>query len=188
MLSGAVATLTTTHYLTNSLAFILIMSSGNSGIGLYMEGTEIMLSRKDVLKYWLDRWWFAFLACQAWEWTHLITWQEHPILSVASWMYCGQTVRCLNRCEDVHGPVIADINSPWWIIKKAGPHIHHHDRTLSNWQHYPMQPVTYYDQYQWTAWKQVSLLSGFFYHGIHGTWLSCIFSGVIINIIMFMLG
>src|ERR1043165_1289997 len=72
------------------MTFILIMSSVTMVLAVH-EGHH--MNRKGVIKWlaWTIVGGFAFLACQAWEWTHLIT-GEHAVLMGDKLGVMGQTV------------------------------------------------------------------------------------------------
>jgi cytochrome c oxidase subunit III len=166
------------------MTFILIMSSVTMVLAVH-DGHH--MNKKGVVKWltWTVIGGFAFLACQAWEWTHLIT-AEHAVLANGQLDVIGQTVRVNPWGNEVHGPAIAQAlqNTPHDVLVKLAAMDNHSvdhaqlasmtdDRlrgmiNTANLHVREMGPVAF---------------GGFFYgitgfHGFH------VFSGVIINIVM----
>ena len=74
---------------------------------------------------------FAFLACQAWEWTHLIT-AEHAVLANGQLDVIGTTVRINPWGPMVEGSAITDAfanTKHEGLVKLA--HMQQHDRSAS---------------------------------------------------------
>lgn len=125
------------------MTFILIVSSVTMVLAVH-EGHN--MNRKGVEKYmlWTILGGIAFLSCQAWEWTHLLT-GEHPVLVNGEVVKMATTVK----------------SNPWG----------------------PIVPGMMYEGHQVTTPGPVAF-GGFFFgitgfHGFH------VFSGVVINIIMY---
>lgn len=126
------------------MTFILILSSVTMVLAVH-EGHK--MNRKGVEKYllWTIVGGAAFLACQAWEWTHMITGQT-PALIDGAVREIGATVTM-----NPHGPAVEGMMHNGEQVFHTGP----------------------------------SLFGGFFFgitgfHGFH------VFSGVVINIIMYL--
>src|SRR5688500_5865828 len=103
------------------MTFILLISSVLTSRTI----VEAPLSKKKSVIKWLI--WtivggFAFLPCQAWEWTHLIA-AEHAVLANGQLDVVGQTVRVNPWGLEVHGPALAEAlkNTPHdGLVKLAG--------------------------------------------------------------------
>jgi cytochrome c oxidase subunit 3 len=169
------------------MTFILIMSSVTMVLAVH-EGHHG--NKKGVIKWliWTILGGFAFLACQAWEWTHLIT-AEHAVLANGKLDVIGQTVRVNPWGLPVSASAVTEAlqNTPHDTLVKLAAMDHHNmnhaqlaamsDEQLrglvntANLHVREMGPVAF---------------GGFFYgitgfHGFH------VFSGVIINIIMLLM-
>ena len=85
------------------MTFILIMSSVT--MVLAVEAGHRM-DRKDVQKWmlWTILGGIAFLSCQAWEWTHLITGSEHGLQVTDVWGKATRTIFGANLVENEYGP------------------------------------------------------------------------------------
>jgi cytochrome c oxidase subunit 3 len=127
----------------------------------------------------------AFLSCQAWEWTHMIT-AEHPVLTNGALDVIGQTVRVNPWGADVHGPVVTQAlanTSHAELVKLA--HIEHHDQSfaqLGAMTDTQLRGMINLDNMHVREMGPVAF-GGYFYaitgfHGFH------VLSGVVINIIM----
>jgi len=166
------------------MTFILIMSSVTMVLAVHSGHHG---DKKGVVKWltWTVVGGFAFLACQAWEWHHLIT-GEHAILANGQIDVIGQTLTVNPWGREVHGPVIAEAlkNTPHdGLVKLA--HMNNHELS--------MQQLTAMSDAQLRGMIDATQLhvreagpvafGGYFYaitgfHGFH------VFSGVVINIIM----
>lgn len=169
------------------MTFILIMSSVTMVLAVHAGHHG---DRRGVVKWlgWTILGGFAFLACQAWEWTHLIM-GEHAVLTNGQLDVIGQTTSVNPWGREVHGPAIAEAlaRTPHeGLIKLA--HMEHHD--MSHAQLAAMSDTQLRGLIN-TAELHVNepgpvAFGGFFYgitgfHGFH------VFSGVIINIIMLLM-
>src|SRR5215217_8087429 len=87
------------------MTFILIMSSVTMVLAVH-EGHHG--NKKGVVKWlaWTVLGGLAFLSCQAWEWTHLIT-GEHAVLSNGAIDVIGTTVKNNPWGMEVHGQAVA---------------------------------------------------------------------------------
>lgn len=169
------------------MTFILIMSSVTMVLAVHAGHHN---DKKGVIKWmgWTIVGGIAFLACQAWEWHHLIT-AEHPVLANGQLDVIGQTVRVNPWGTDVHGPVIAEAfrnTSHDGLVKLA--HIDHHDMThkqLAALSDNELRGMINLNELHVRESGPVAF-GGFFYgitgfHGFH------VLSGVVINIIMFLM-
>src|SRR5512134_819188 len=88
------------------MTFILIMSSVTMVLAVHAGHHG---DKKGVMKwlFWTIIGGFAFLACQAWEWTHLIT-GEHAVLTDKGLDVIGQTTKVNPWGAEVHGAVVTE--------------------------------------------------------------------------------
>jgi cytochrome c oxidase subunit 3 len=164
------------------MTFILIMSS----VTMVLAGHHG--DKKGVIKWlgWTIVGGFAFLGCQAWEWTHLIT-GEHAVIVGNHLEVIGQTTRV-----NPWGPVMHDLSSVSnalqntsheTLVQLAG--IHHHDMAheqlakMSDGQLRGMIDVA-----ELHVRETGPVAFGGFFYGITGFHGFHVFSGVVINIIM----
>ncbi|HZG99818.1 MAG TPA: cytochrome c oxidase subunit 3 [Flavisolibacter sp.] len=166
------------------MTFILIVSSVTMVLAVHAGHHN---DKKGVVKwlFWTVIGGFAFLGCQAWEWTHMIT-AEHPVLMNGQLDVIGQTVRVNPWGREVSDAVVAQAfaNTPHdGLVKLA--HIDHQNMSFE--QLGKMSDAQLRGMIN-TAHMHVReagpvAFGGFFYgitgfHGFH------VFSGVIINIVM----
>ena len=128
---------------------------------------------------------FAFLGCQAWEWTHLIT-SEHAVLMNGHLDVIGQTTTMNPWGAHVHGPAIeqALAATPHDALARLA-HIHHNTESipeLAALSDDKLRSLIGATELHVTEPGPIAF-GGFFYgitgfHGFH------VFSGVIINIVM----
>lgn len=166
------------------MTFILIMSSVTMVLAVH-EGHHG--NKKGVIKWlaWTIVGGFAFLACQAWEWTHLIT-GHHIVLLDGQLDLVGQTTRVNPWGAEVHGAAIADAlqNTPHDALVKIA-HMQHEDmavQQLSAMTDGQLRGLVNAAELHVRETGPVAF-GGFFYgitgfHGFH------VFSGVCINIVM----
>jgi cytochrome c oxidase subunit 3 len=166
------------------MTFILIMSSVTMVLSVHAGHHG---DKKGVVKWlaWTIVGGFAFLACQAWEWTHLIN-AEHAVLVDGRLDVMGQTVRVNPWGKDVNATVAAEAlkNTPHHILVKLAEQSNHD---------VPHQQLAAMSDAQLRNTINIAELhvrepgpvafGGFFYgitgfHGFH------VFSGVVINIIV----
>ncbi|MFN2457166.1 MAG: cytochrome c oxidase subunit 3 [Chitinophagaceae bacterium] len=169
------------------MTFILIMSSVTMVLAVHAGHHG---DKKGVIKwlFWTIMGGVAFLACQAWEWTHLIT-GEHAVLSNGRLDVIGQTTRVNPWGPEVHGPVIADAlkNTPHNSLVQLA-HMEHHNMShhqLAALSDDQLRNMINADKLHVQEPGPVAF-GGFFYgitgfHGFH------VFSGVIINTIMLLM-
>jgi cytochrome c oxidase subunit 3 len=166
------------------MTFILIMSSVTMVLAVH-EGHHN--NKKGVVKWlaWTVVGGLAFLACQAWEWAHLIT-GEHAVLSGNSIDLIGQTTKVNPWGPAVHGAQVADAinNTPHDILVKLVGGNHHemgHEQlaALTDTQ---LRGMINTAELHVTEQGPVAF-GGFFYAitGFHGFHVS---SGVVINMVM----
>ena len=166
------------------MTFILIMSSVTMVLAVHAGHHG---DKKGVVKWlaWTIVGGFAFLGCQAWEWTHLIM-GEHAVLAENQLDVIGQTTRVNPWGQHVSLGAATEAlqNTPHdALVKLVG--MHHHDM--------PHEQLVKMSDDQLRGMISVAELhvnetgpvafGGFFYgitgfHGFH------VFSGVVINIVM----
>jgi cytochrome c oxidase subunit III len=166
------------------MTFILIMSSVTMVLAVHAGHHG---DKKNVMKWlgWTIAGGIAFLLCQAWEWTHLIT-GEHAVLVGNQLDVVGQTTR-VNPWGQLIDPSVASQalqNTPHEaLVKLAG--MHHHDMghqqlaALSDEQLRGMVNVA-----EMHVRETGPVAFGGFFYGITGFHGFHVFSGVIINIVM----
>lgn len=166
------------------MTFILIISSVTMVLAVHAGHHG---DKKGVVKWmaWTIVGGAAFLGCQAWEWTHMIT-GEHAVLSNGALDVIGQTVRVNPWGPDVHGPVITEAlaKTPHEGLVKL-VHMQRHDMThqqLSAMSDAQLRGMINTAELHVREMGPVAF-GGFFYgitgfHGFH------VLSGVVINIIM----
>jgi cytochrome c oxidase subunit 3 len=166
------------------MTFILIMSSVTMVLAVHAGHHG---DKKGVIKWlaWTIVGGFAFLACQAWEWTHLIM-GEHAVLAGNQLDVIGQTTRVNPWGQHADAAAVTNAlqNTPHDALVKLA--------SLSNHDLSHTQLAAMSDQ-QLRGMVNVAELhiretgpvafGGFFYgitgfHGFH------VFSGVVINIVM----
>jgi cytochrome c oxidase subunit 3 len=166
------------------MTFILIMSSVTMVLAVHAGHHN---DKKGVMKwlFWTIVGGAAFLACQAWEWTHMIT-GEHAVLVDGHLDVIGQTteVNPWGKGVDLQAATAALQNTPHeGLVKLAA--IDHHDMShaqLAAMSDQQLMGMININEMHVTEPGPVAF-GGFFYgitgfHGFH------VFSGVIINIIM----
>lgn len=169
------------------MTFILIMSSVTMVLAVH-EGHHG--NRKGVLKWlaWTIIGGFAFLGCQAWEWTHLIA-GEHAVLSNGQLEVIGTTVT-----ENPWGNLVGNQAAMQALAATshenlvALAHMQNHDQTvqqlsaMSDDQLRGMINVA-----EMHVRERGPVLFGGFFFGITGFHGFHVFSGVLINIIMYIM-
>jgi cytochrome c oxidase subunit 3 len=166
------------------MTFILIMSSVTMVLAVHAGHHG---DKKGVIKWlaWTIVGGFAFLSCQAWEWTHLIT-GEHAVLSGNALDVIGQTTKVNPWGAEVHGTAIVQAlnNTPHEGLVKLA-HMHHHEMT-----HHQLAAMSdaqlkgMIDVAELHVREQGPVAFGGFFYGITGFHGFHVFSGVIINIVM----
>jgi len=166
------------------MTFILIMSSVTMVLAVHAGHHG---NKSGVIKWlgWTIVGGFAFLTCQAWEWTHLIT-GEHAVLIGNQLDVIGQTTRInpWGHHVDVAAATNALQHTPHDVlVKLVGIHNHEipHDQLLKMTDD-QLRGMINVAELHVTETGPVAF-GGFFYgitgfHGFH------VFSGVIINIVM----
>jgi cytochrome c oxidase subunit 3 len=166
------------------MTFILIISSVTMVLAVHAGHHN---DKKGVIKWmiWTILGGIAFLACQAWEWTHMIT-AEHAVLYNGQLDVIGQTVRVNPWGVNLHGPAIAEAlsNTPHEGLVKLA-HMQHHD--ISHKQLAAMSDTQLrgmINMAELHVRESGPVAFGGFFYGITGFHGFHVFSGVIINIIM----
>lgn len=169
------------------MTFILIISSVTMVLAVHAGHHG---DKKGVVKWmaWTIVGGLAFLSCQAWEWTHLIT-AEHAVLTNEQLDVVGQTVRVNPWGASIHGPEITEAfaKTPHEGLVKLA-HIEHHEMSfaqLGAMSDANLRSMININDLHVRESGPVAF-GGFFYgitgfHGFH------VFSGVIINIIMLLM-
>lgn len=168
------------------MTFILIISSVTMVLAVHAGHNN---DKKAVIKWliWTIIGGFAFLGCQAWEWTHLIT-GEHAVLANGQLDVVGTTVRINPWGADVHGPAITEAlakTNHEGLVKLAHMQQEHGAHTM---QQLAAMNDTQLRGMINTAELHVREMGpvafGGFFFGITGFHGFHVFSGVIINIVM----
>jgi cytochrome c oxidase subunit 3 len=166
------------------MTFILIMSSVTMVLAVH-EGHQG--NRKAVVKWlaWTIIGGLAFLTCQAWEWTHLLT-GEHATLVKGHIELWPQTVQNNPWGRPVEGAALTDAlqyTSPEVLAKMV--HEHNHSMTLAQLNglsHDQLMGMLNMNKLE--VREPGPIAFGGFFFGITGFHGFHVFSGVIINIIM----
>ncbi|HZF65998.1 MAG TPA: cytochrome c oxidase subunit 3 [Chitinophagaceae bacterium] len=166
------------------MTFILIMSSVTMVLAVH-EGHHG--NKKGVVKWlaWTIVGGFAFLACQAWEWTHLIA-GEHAVITEKGLDVIGQTTRVNPWGVDVHGAAVAEAlnKTPHEQLVKLA-HMQHHD--MSHHQLASMNDAQLkglINTAELHVRERGPVAFGGFFYGITGFHGFHVLSGVVINIVM----
>jgi cytochrome c oxidase subunit 3 len=169
------------------MTFILIMSSVTMVLAVHAGHHH---DRKGVVKWlgWTIVGGLAFLLCQAWEWTHMIT-GEHAVLAGGHLDVVGQTTKVNPWGAEVHGPVISEAlsrTSHDGLVKLVHMNNHsmdHHQlAAMSDAQLRGMINVA-----DLHVRETGPVAFGGFFYGITGFHGFHVFSGVVINIIMLLM-
>jgi len=166
------------------MTFILIMSSVT--MVLAVEAGHRM-DRKAVEKWmlWTILGGIAFLSCQAWEWTHLIT-GEHAVLVGNQLDVIGQTTHVNPWGQHANIGVVTEAlrNTPHDVlVKLVGIHNHEmpHEQLLKMTDDQLRSMINLAEMHV----KETGPVAfGGFFYGITGFHGFHVFSGVIINIVM----
>ena len=169
------------------MTFVLIFSSVTMVLAVHAGHHN---NKKEVAKWlgWTVVGGIAFLACQAWEWTHLIT-GENVVLVGNQLEVVGTTVRENPYGAGVHGAAIADAlkNTPHNALVNIA-HMQHHDmahQQLSAMSDDQLRNMINLSELH-VREKGPVAFGGFFFgitgfHGFH------VLSGVVINSIMLLM-
>jgi cytochrome c oxidase subunit 3 len=166
------------------MTFILIMSSVTMVLAVH-EGHHN--NKAGVVKWlgWTIVGGIAFLSCQAWEWTHLIT-GAHPVLMGDHLDVIGQTTR-INPWGQEIDPKAVEValqHTPHDILVQLVG-IHHHDINASQLASMPdAQLRGMIDAAELHVRETGPVAFGGFFYGITGFHGFHVFSGVIINLVM----
>jgi cytochrome c oxidase subunit III len=167
------------------MTFILIFSSVTMVLAVH-EGHH--MRRKGVEKYmlWTILGGVAFLACQAWEWTHLLT-GEHFVLSNGAIEALNTTVSHNPWGPRLHGPeVTAALQNTSPEILRSMIMEHNHAVTLESLEKLSTADLIKQVDLNAVHVSQVGPPSfGSYFFGITGFHGFHVFSGVVINIVMY---
>ena len=169
------------------MTFILIMSSVTMVLAVH-EGHHG--NRKGVLKWlgWTIVGGFAFLGCQAWEWTHMIT-GEHAVLSNGQLEVIGTTITQngwgLEVGNEAAMKALAATSHENLV---ALAHMQNHDQTVQQLSAMSDDQLRgMINAAELHVRERGPVLFGGFFFGITGFHGFHVFSGVIINIIMYIM-
>jgi cytochrome c oxidase subunit 3 len=170
------------------MTFILIMSSVTMVLAVHAGHHN---DKKAVIKwlFWTIVGGIAFLSCQAWEWTHMIT-AEHAVLMDGKLDVIGQTVSVNPWGEPVHdqASLTAALNasSHEQLVRLA--HIEHHDLGWEHLQNQSKDQLKAMINFEKLHIREAGPVAfGGFFYGITGFHGFHVLSGVVINIIMLMM-
>jgi cytochrome c oxidase subunit III len=166
------------------MTFILIMSSVTMVLAVHAGHHN---DKKSVVKWltWTVVGGLAFLLCQAWEWTHLLT-GEHAVLVGNKLDVFAQTTTVNPWGTEVHGTGLARAleNTPHdALVKLAGMH----DHTMSHEQLASMSDAQlrgHINLEEMHVRTPGPVAFGGFFYGITGFHGFHVLSGVVINMIM----
>ena len=169
------------------MTFILIMSSVTMVLAVHAGHFG---EKKAVVKWlaWTIVGGIAFLVCQAWEWTHLIT-GEHAVLVDGKIDLIGQTTRInpWGRIVEESAAVDALKNTPHDVLVKL---VHEHNQAMTEAQLAALsdnQLISQVNLEEIHVRESGPVAFGGFFYGITGFHGFHVFSGVIINIIMLLM-
>jgi cytochrome c oxidase subunit III len=166
------------------MTFILILSSVTMVLAVHAGHNN---DRKGVIKY---MWWtilggLAFLGCQAWEWTHLLT-GEHAALVNGKIELLAQTTSVNPWGQMVDPALVTEaLKGTDHRVLASLVHEHHHDMThqsLMAMSHDKL--IGMIDAANMHVTKPGPVAFGGYFYGITGFHGFHVFSGVVINIIM----
>jgi cytochrome c oxidase subunit III len=166
------------------MTFILIISSVTMVLAVHAGHNN---DKKGVVKWliWTIIGGAAFLACQAWEWTHLIN-AEHAVLMNGELDVVGQTTRInpWGQSVDLATATTALQNTPHDVLVKLAANQHHdlgHDalEQMSN-----ADLISRINVADLHVRETGPVAFGGYFYGITGFHGFHVFSGVIINIVM----
>lgn len=166
------------------MTFILIISSVTMVLAVHAGHNG---NKKEVVKWlaWTIVGGFAFLACQAWEWHHLIT-GEHATVIDGQIQMVGQTTRVNPWGAPVHGPELAAAlqnSTQQTLASIVGEHnaAHTHEQLMAMPK---QQLIGLIDQAELHVRQNGPVAFGGYFYGITGFHGFHVFSGVVINIVM----
>jgi cytochrome c oxidase subunit III len=166
------------------MTFILILSSVTMVLAVHAGHNN---DRKGVIKY---MWWtilggLAFLGCQAWEWTHLLT-GEHATLINGKIELLAQTTSGNPWGQLVDPAVVTEaLKGTDHNVLASLVHEHHHEMTHESLLSMPHDKLLgMIDTAEMHVRKAGPVAFGGYFYGITGFHGFHVFSGVVINIIM----
>jgi cytochrome c oxidase subunit III len=169
------------------MTFILIISSVTMVLAVHAGHKG---DKKSVMKwlFWTIIGGLAFLGCQAWEWHHLIT-GEHIVLADGKLDMIGQTTRVNPWGELVHGEALsAALNntSHETLVNIVHSHDHSHTtKALAAESDAELRGMV--NLAEMHIRKPGPIAFGGYFYGITGFHGFHVFSGVIINIVMYIM-
>jgi cytochrome c oxidase subunit 3 len=169
------------------MTFILIMSSVTMVLAVH-EGHRS--NRQGVMKWmlWTILGGLAFLLCQAWEWHHLIT-GEHAVLVDGKIELVGQTMGGNPWGKLVEGSAVTDAlkNSSSEVLAKM-VNDHHHDLAVADLIKKPKEElIGMINVAEMHIRHKGPIAFGGYFFGITGFHGFHVFSGVIINVVMWIM-
>jgi cytochrome c oxidase subunit III len=167
------------------MTFILIISSVTMVLAVHAGHSG---DKKGVIKWliWTIIGGLAFLGCQAWEWTHMIT-AEHLVVMDGKLDVIGQTVTVNPWGPEIQGAAVTEAlnNTPHDALVKI-VHSQKHDVPVA--QLTAMTDAQLRSEIKLDHIREAGPVAfGGFFYGITGFHGFHVFSGVIINIVMLMM-
>jgi cytochrome c oxidase subunit III len=166
------------------MTFILIISSVTMVLAVHAGHNN---DKKGVVKWliWTIIGGAAFLACQAWEWTHLIN-AEHAVLMNGELDVVGQTTRInpWGQSVDLATATTALQNTPHDVLVKLAASQHHDLGHTALEQMSNTDLISRINVADLHVRETGPVAFGGYFYGITGFHGFHVFSGVIINIVM----
>ncbi len=169
------------------MTFILIASSVTMVLAVH-EGHN--MNRKGVEKYMIFTiiGGIAFLSCQAWEWTHLLTGEHVAMLSDGTLSVLPTTVKANPWGADVpHEAMIAALqNTPHDQLASIAATLHHGGEVHSAAALSDPELIKMIETSELHVTQTGPIAFGGYFFGITGFHGFHVFSGVVINIVMYL--
>jgi len=169
------------------MTFILIASSVTMVLAVH-EGHH--MNRKGVEKYmlWTIVGGLAFLGCQAWEWTHLLTGEHVAMLSDGTLSVLPTTVKANPWGEALsHEAMVTALqNTPHDQLASIAATLHHSGEAHNTAAMSNPELIKFIESSGLHANQSGPIAFGGYFFGITGFHGFHVFSGVVINIVMYL--